>query len=102
MDERLDYFRTPDVNLLHYTNSTTHIPVTISGNSGMAVDFTGITEEKNVAISGRDVVANLPDGRYLYFSGNWPTSKNDTYLPVFESLLNSLKFYEPIAPTPKP
>ena len=89
-------------NILNYTYSGMPAPVTFSGLSGLAEDFTGVTEEEKVAIAGRVTVAVLPDGRQLRFFGHWPADQTSEMMPLYESILNSLKFFEPIPPTPAP
>jgi len=89
-------------NIFNYAYSGKRTPVTFGGVSGLAEDFTGITEENGVAIAGRVIVAILPDGREFRFFGHWPVEQKDKMEPVFLSILNSVKFYEPILPTPTP
>ena len=89
-------------NIFNYTYSGSRIPVTFNGLSGLAEDFTGVTEESKVAIAGRVVVAILADGRQFRFFGHWPADQTAEMLPVYEFLLNSVKFYEPIPATATP
>jgi hypothetical protein len=99
-DQILDTFLNPNNNIYNYVYSGTRTPVTFSGITGLSVDFTGTTEEKSTPISGRKVVAFLQDGRYVQVDGHWPVKDQEESLKVFNSILNSIKFYEPILPTP--
>lgn len=89
-------------NVFNYTYSGVRVPVTVAGYPGLAEDFTGVTEERGVEIAGRDVAAVLPDGRQVLVSGNWPVDQKEEAEQVFQSILNSIKIYEPVPPTAEP
>ncbi len=88
-------------NVFNYAYSGVRVPVTVGGQPGLAEDFTGVTES-GVAIAGRDLVAILPDGRQVLVSGHWPVDQQEQAEQVFQSILNSIKFYAPVPPTAEP
>ena len=89
-------------NIFNYIYSGSRTPVTFNGVSGLAEDFSGVTEETKVSIAGRVTVGILPDGRQFRFFGHWPEDQTAEMLPVYESILNSVKFYEPVPATATP
>lgn len=89
-------------NIFNYKYSGNRTPITVSGIPALAEDFTGVVEETGVAIAGRAVTAILPDGRQLRCIGNWPVDQQKDSESVFNALLDSLKFFDPVLSTVTP